>query len=362
VPISTFERYGLTGNPFRELASESLEDVEVYHVNLEIDQSLQSIREEVFEKENRAVVAVVGSHGTGKTERLLLTASEARLRKAFTVYFDVSSQTRWILRGVAGEILKAAKLAGFPKAFSSPAWFREITALQKVADDKYDPLQAGKSIGLALSENAPSVLLLNDLHNLSKTAELDAFGKTLQEIFDSIKPGVLVMFGCYQGYLDWLVKNRPALASRINRTYYLPKMTDSEAGLLLAKKLLGRRVVEEMDPLYPFDKGAVAVINEAATGNPRRILEDADTAIEYGVEHRSYRVDDELVRIALAEHKAKRPVGEELGSERSEREPTIPEPAAASTAPSARRSFLRGFSRRPDSTMGSPGTAPEPEP
>lgn len=361
MPISTFERYGLTGNPFRELASENLQDIEVYHVNLEIDQSLQSIREEIFEKENRAVVAVVGSHGTGKTERLLLTASEARLRKAFTVYFDITSQTNWILRGLAVEILKAAKTAGYPKAFSSPSWFRDVTSLQKLSDEKYDPIQAGKSIGNALNENAPAVLLLNDLHNLSKTAELDAFSKTLQEIFDTIKPGVLVMFGCYQGYLDWLIKNRPALASRINRTYYLPKLTDGEAGLLLAKKLLGRRVVEEMDPLYPFDKGAVTVINEAAAGNPRRILEDADTAIEYGAEHRAYRVDDELVRTALAEEKAKRPSTDDAKSEGSRLDPPRPAVPAVTEAQPTRRSLLGGLGRRPDAALGASRPTPDPD-
>ncbi|MCI4330815.1 MAG: hypothetical protein L3K19_03070 [Thermoplasmata archaeon] len=358
MPISTFERYGLTSNPFRELASESLQDIGVYHVNLDIDQNLQAIRDEIWERENRVVVAIVGSHGTGKTERLLLTAAEARERKTFTVYFDVTSQTNWILRGLAGEILKAAKLAGVPKGFSYPAWFREVTALQKVSDEKYDPIQAGKTIGLALNENAPAVLLLNDLHNLSKTPELDAFGKTLQEVFDSIKPGVLVMFGCYQGYLDWIIKNRPALASRINRTFFVPKMTADEAALLLAKKLLGKRVVEEIDPLYPFDKEAVAIIAEAAGGNPRRILEIADLSIEYGVEHRAYRVDGEIVRSALAARKSERPSGE--GTE----ENMVPTsggtaPGPASTPPPARRSFLRRTSQSPTSARGSTGTTAE---
>lgn len=355
MPISTYERYGLTSNPFRELASESLQDVEVYHVNLEIDQTLAAIRDEVWEKENRAVVAIVGSHGSGKTERLLLTASEAREHKAFVVYFDITSQTNWILRGLAGEILKAAKLAGIPKGFSYPAWFKEVTALQKIPDEKYDPLQAGKTIGAALNGNAPAVLLLNDLHNLSKTTELDAFGKALQEVLDAIRPGVLVMFGCYQGYLDWVVKNRPALASRINRTVYLPKLTDDEAALLLAKKLLGKRVVEEIEPLYPFDRAAVAVITEASSGNPRRILEIADLAMEYGVEHRAYRIDEEVVRNALAARKAEKPTDDPAAQEGIV--PGTPATTAVSTpAPApARRSFFS----RPSRPGASAATEPE---
>jgi hypothetical protein len=307
VPGGSYDRYGLTGNPFRELASENLTDVELFHVNLEIDDSLHTIEEEIFEKENRAIAAIVGAHGSGKTERLLLAAARARERKAFTVYYDITSKTSWVLRGLAQELQKAADAAGLAKTFSSPAWLRGITTLQKLKDENYDPIAAGKAIGLALNETAPSLLLLNDLHNLMELNEAHSFARTLQEISDVIKPGVLIMFVCYPSYLAWLTVNHAPLASRINRTFVIPALSTDEASLLLAKKLLPKRLVEDLDPIYPFDRESVVALNEAAGGNPRRLLEMADLAIEYGVAHRLYRVGADTVRTVLATHAASAP-------------------------------------------------------
>ena len=301
MPGGSYERYGLTSNPFRDLASENLEDVGIYHVNQEIDDTLRTIRDEVFDKENRAVVAVIGPHGAGKTERLLVTAAEARERGAFVVYFDVPAKTAWILQGVAGQFVKAAKAKGRVKLFSQPPWMRAMNGLAKAKEDKYDAKMAGKTIGAALNESAPSFLLLNDLNNLIESKEVNAFAQVIQEITDSIKPGVLVMFSCYASYIAWLTVNHPALASRINRTFTLAGFSDAEVGLMLAKKLLVKRLVEDLDPIYPFDKDAVHAINLACGANPRRVLELADLAIEYGIAHRSYRVDLEVVQAVIAQ-------------------------------------------------------------
>jgi hypothetical protein len=295
----SYDRYGLTSNPFRELSSESLEDIEIFHVNLNVDDQLRSIREEVLAKDNRAVVAVVGGYGAGKTERMRVAEAEGREAGAFTVFLDVTATAPWVLRNIALGLLQAATDAKLAKTFSQPKWIPKIQKLAKIKDDKYDPIQAGRDIAEALTSTAPSFLLLNDLHNLTEAVEIDAFGKTLQEIFDAIRPGVMVMFGCYTNYLVWLIKNRPALASRINRAITLPKLSTEEAALLLAKKMLAKRLVEDLDPIFPFDREAVAELNSAASGNPRRLLEMADLAIEYGIEHRSYRVDVEVVRSVL---------------------------------------------------------------
>ena len=63
-------------------------------------------------------------------------------------------------------------------------------------------------------------------------------------------------------------------------------------------------VVEELDPIYPFDREAIHLLNQAASHNPRRLLELADLAIEYAASHRSYRVDTDVVNIVLAQRAA----------------------------------------------------------
>jgi type II secretory pathway predicted ATPase ExeA len=324
MPSQTYERYGLTGNPFRELASENLEDIEIYHVSQDVDDTLRTIKDEVFDKENRSVVAVVGALGAGKTERLLLAAAEGRERKAFTVFFDVTTRAQWILRGLATEFQKEAASSGLAKTFSAPSWLKSVAALSKLKDEQYDPKEVGRILGGALNDQAPSFLLLNDLHNVVESREVESFVQVLQEITDVIRPGVLLMFGCYSSYMAWLTVKQPALASRINRTFLLLGLTNDQAGLVLAKKLLAKRVVEDLDPIFPFDRESVKEINTAATGNPRRLLELADLSLEYAVQHRSYRVDLEVVRTVLGR-----------------RNPTAPPPRPpTATLPAAPRSLL----------------------
>ena len=301
MPGSSYDRYGLTSNPFRDLSSESLEDVELVHVNLDIDRTLDAIREEVFAKENRALIALTGLHGAGKTERLLVTQSEANSRKAFCVYFDITTKTTWVTKGLAEELEKASRLGGFKRIFGAPGWFRNVAALDKMKDKNYDPLKAGRALADALNANVPAFLLLNDLHNLANSDELGLFAKVLQEMVDTIKPGVLIAFGAFPSFMLQLATQQPPLSSRINRILILPRLTTEEASLLLAKKLLTKRLVEGLDPLYPFDQEAVMRLNQLAWGNPRRLLELADASIEYAVAHRTYRIDAEVVRSALVE-------------------------------------------------------------
>lgn len=299
MPSGSYERYGLTGNPFRDLTSESLEDIEVFHVNLETDTALRNIKEEVLDKENRAFIALVGNHGTGKTHRLRMAQAEAKARGAFCVYHDISEKAASTLKSLAHEFLEAKPMGGFTKMFSAPPWYREVAALEKLKEETYDPIKTGKSLARALNDNAPAYLLLNDLQNVAHAKDAEPFLKTFEEISDAIKPGVLVMFGCYPSYLVTLGKTRPGLSSRINRTFLLPTISIDEAALLVAKKLLAKRVVENLDPLYPYDREAIAALNTAAYGNPRRLLELADRALEYAVDHRSYRVDSEVVKASM---------------------------------------------------------------
>ena len=299
MPSGSYERYGLTGNPFRDLAAESLEDVMIYHVNQAVDETLRTIREEVYDKENRAVVAVTGPQGAGKTERLLVSAAEGRERKALVVYFDVTTKMPWVLRDLAATFQKSAKEAGHVKALGAPGWLRPLAGLARSKDVQYDPKETGQAVADALNSAAPSLLLLNDLHNLVESAEVDSFAKMLEEVTDAIKPGVLVMFSCYGSYLAWLTVNHPAFATRINRAMALVALSNEEARLVLAKKLLAKRIVEDLDPTYPYDKEAVTELNTAAHGNPRIFLELCDIVLERAVATRAYRIDPELVRSSL---------------------------------------------------------------
>ncbi len=341
----SYERFGLTGNPFRELASENLEDVTIYHVNQAADAVLRTIFDEVLDKENRAVVAVTGPQGAGKTQRLLLAAATAKEHHALSVYLDVTTESRWVLGGLGKAFEKAAKDAGLIKLLGGPSWLRGLASLGRTKKGNHDPKEAGRKVGEALNASSPSFLLLNDLHNLADAGELDLFGRTLEEITGVIKPGVLVMFTCYASYLAWLTANQPALASRINRTIPLAMLSDDEARLVLAKKLLAKRIVEDLEPTYPFDRGAVQELNRAARGNPRRLFELADATLERAVAARAYQIDADLVQSAVA---ARQFVGTPSPApwQETPEVPEVPPPTEGASPPAtSRRRSLWGKSR-----------------
>jgi type II secretory pathway predicted ATPase ExeA len=328
MPTGSYERYGLTGNPFRELASENLDDVTIYHVNQAADTSLRTIFDEVLDKENRAVVAVTGPQGAGKTQRLLLAAAAAKEHTGFTVYFDVTSQSAWVLQGLVAAFTQAARDAGRVGRLGAPGWLRSLTSIAKAKGGAYDPKEAGRRLGEALNANGPSFLLLNDLHNLADSSEIDVFAKTLEEVTGVIKPGVLLMFTCYASYLAWLTANQPGFASRINRTVPLAGLSDDETRLVLAKKLLAKRIVEDLEPTYPFDREAVQELNRLSRGNPRRLFELADTVLERAVGLRAYQIDGEMVRSAIATREVAAPASPPAWQE-------TPTPGAPNGAPAA---------------------------
>ncbi len=300
MPGSPYERFGLTGNPFRDLASESQDELLLQHVNQDVDRTLESIREEVADKENHAVVAILGEIGAGKTERLRVTAAEARERKILPVYVDVPERAESLWAALGRGFREAAQAAGLLRLFGTPAWYRGVAGLERPRRTPRDPAEVGQALRRALNEAAPSVLLLNDLHALAAPAELSAFARAFEEVTGGIRPGVLVMFSAYEEYFDRLRAAEPALASKVNRSFVLGRFRDDEAALLLAKKLLAKRVVEDLDPTYPFDREAVAVLNAAAQGNPRRLLEEADLALELALARRAYRIEAAIARAALA--------------------------------------------------------------
>ncbi len=146
MPALSYERYGLTGNPFRDLAAENLDDVEMYHVNLQVDDTLRSIKEEVMDKENKALVALAGLHGAGKTERLRLAASEAQQRSVFSVYVDIPDKVEALVPALVKAFQGATKISGFSRALSPPKWYRTISALSS-KKGKFEGMAAGQGTG-----------------------------------------------------------------------------------------------------------------------------------------------------------------------------------------------------------------------
>jgi type II secretory pathway predicted ATPase ExeA len=298
---TTYDRYGLSGNPFRGLTSESLEAVDLFHVNQSIDFPLLSLRDEVVEMENSAIIVLIGEMGAGKTERLLLLKGEAS-RGVFCVFRNVVQETERLVGGIADDIVSGSK-AGL---FSNPPWLKEVRRLQGATKKSYDPDAAARAVAAALDAKAPSFLLLNDFHTLEKAREPDKFVRFLHTLFDEIGAGVLIMIGTSERYFEDLMADHHSLNERIHRKLRIPPLNASEACLMIAKRLVAKRLVEDLDPLYPFTDDSVAGMNEMSSGNPRTLLKLADRVIDHAAQHRVLQIDMDAVHAAIGQKRIER--------------------------------------------------------
>lgn len=296
MPKMSYERYGLSGNPFRDLSSESLEDVDIFHVNQNVDDELVIFKEELFDKENKAVIAVLGGNGSGKTQRLRFTQSEAKKNNAFCVYMDIAPQTQFAVSSILEGMLENANLTGIQKTVNTPKWYRDTSKhLKQVKKGSFNPDEIGEFIVDTLNEKAPSCLLMNDLHNLTSPTDLEQFIRVLQIISDRIDHGVLVMISSDINYFQNLMNRYPHLYQRINRQMIIPPLNDQEASLMVAKRLLDKRFVGEIDPIYPFEDEAIYLMNRKAKGNPRQLLRTASLVVDAAVQRRAMIISLEIV-------------------------------------------------------------------
>jgi len=295
---NSYERYGLSGNPFRDLSSENLEDVAIYHVLQDIDADLRTITDETLETENKAVVALMGGLGAGKTERLLMLKKEALAREAFCAVGGVTTETQLMVRGILESMMDNATQGSRSKLFL-PKWHKTLQKVNKHIMKGYDPENAGHAIAEALNENAPAFLLINDLHRLPEKEDMDRFLQTLYVVTNEIRPGVLIVLSGDEKYFRGVMASHPTLNERINRKLVIPPLNDREASLMLAKRLLAKRLVDDIDALYPFTPEAIGVLNTAARGNPRMLLKLADNLLDNAVKARVVQVDEDSVKLIL---------------------------------------------------------------
>ncbi len=289
-----YDRYGLSSNPFRDLSSESLENVDIFHVSQNIDDELSVLKEEIFDKENKAVVAVLGDYGFGKTERLLLAANEAKKNKAFYVIVNMSAETKWSVANVIDQMIKNSGLTFFQRTFSSPKWYRNLLKMKKQVKKRYNPDAIGRVIVEALNANAPSFLLLNDLHNLSHVEDLDNFVRVLHNIADYSNHGVLTMMVSDANYFQNLMSRHPSMNQRINHEIIIPPLSNNEASLMIAKRMLEKRMVDSIEPLYPFTEEAIYVLNKEAKGRPRQLLQITSFVIDLAAQRKIMNIDKEI--------------------------------------------------------------------
>lgn len=298
-----FERYGLSGNPFRDLSSENLEDVEIFHVPQSVDKDISEISEEALTKENKAVVALMGVLGAGKTERLLLLKKEANRRGAFCAMGGVTTETQWMVKNILDSILDKRQ-TGAHNGLVTPKWRKDVQRVLKKISKGYDPENVGHVISMALNDNAPSFLLINDLHRLPEKEDMDEFLQILYVVTNEILPGVMVVLSGDEKYFKGVLRTHSTLNERINRKLIIPPLNVPEASLMIAKRLLAKRLVDDLDALYPFTPESIRALNALANGNPRALLKYADYLLDHAVKARAVQIDEDIVKMIMDQNES----------------------------------------------------------
>src|SRR5687768_18089356 len=124
-----YERFALVSNPFHDLASESLEEVEVYHVLQEADEAFERMKQEVLEKSRKAFVMVVGPLGSGKTQRLRVTIRQAAAVEAYAQYLNLGEAPPNPVAAITEGLAEAVAQRKLARGFSPPKWSKDLQAL-----------------------------------------------------------------------------------------------------------------------------------------------------------------------------------------------------------------------------------------
>jgi hypothetical protein len=241
----------------------------------------------------------MGGLGAGKTERLLLLTKEADRRGAFSVMGGVTTESQWMVKNILESIITKWKTLG-KKGLMTPKWYREVQKASKMIIKEgadYDPEEIGHVIAGALNANAPAFLLINDLHRLPEKEDMNQFLQILYVVTNEIIPGVMIVLSGDEKYFKGVLNANATLNERINRKMFIPPLNVQEASLMVAKRLLAKRLVDDMDALYPFTADSMIALNGLAKGNPRALLKFADFLLENAVKARAVQIDEDLVNV-----------------------------------------------------------------
>src|SRR5260221_13262812 len=162
--LSGFVRFALISNPLRDLASDSLDEIEVFHVTQEGAEAIEAIKQEVLEKTRKAFVFVVGPLGSGKTQRLRVTAARAAQVGAYAQSLNLGEAPPDPVAAIAEGLVEAVA-----ERKAKGKWAKGLQAIAK--GKAVNPETAARTIAETLAALAPSYLLLNDLDALPANVE-----------------------------------------------------------------------------------------------------------------------------------------------------------------------------------------------
>ena len=307
-PYQSYEVYGLSRNPFEQLASEGISDVESIHVYQEVDMRLQMIASEVIGNKSSIALSIVGPLGMGKTQRLKSLAKVVESNGGKAVYVKVDTNDILKLTRDIFYALKPPKSRTniFLENLSKKLGF--IDRLEKMLSStgEYKSRDIAELLTEQMGRFPYCALLLDELENMQSAREHEKiqFFEMLRHFISNMPKGCVVAFACIPEAYEEYSKIFPAFFMRLHYEFKLRPMSLDEAYELVKKRLNRVRIRDTDDPLYPFTEEAIKLIHQLGKGNPRQILRLLHYVLSEAAKHKFDPIDDYVVTTILEEPKS----------------------------------------------------------
>lgn len=303
-----YEVYGLSRNPFEQLASEGIRDVESIHVYQEVDMRIQMIISEVIGHKSSIALSIVGPLGMGKTQRLKTIAKAIEENGGKALYVKVDTHDILKLTRDIFYALKPPKSRTniFLENLSRKLGF--IDRLEKMLSDtkEYKSRDIAELLTEELSKYRYSALLLDELENMRGASEKEKiqFFEMLRHFISNMPKGCIVAFASIPEAYEEYSQIFPAFFMRLHYEFKLRPMSLDEAYELVKKRLNRVRIKDTDDPLYPFTEDAIKLIHRLGKGNPRQTLRLLHYVLTEAAKHRFDPIDDLVITTILEEPKS----------------------------------------------------------
>jgi len=307
-PVQAYKIYGLSRNPFEQLASEGIANVEAIHVYQEVDMRIQMIVSEVIGNRSSIAMAISGPLGMGKTQRLKAIYNAISRHGGKAVYVKVD--TNDILK-LTRDIFYALKPPRsrtniFLENLSRKLGF--INRLEKMltSTQEYKSRDIAELLVRQFSRYRYCALLLDELENMRSAGEHEKilFFEMLRHFISTMPPGCVVTFASIPEAYEEYKKIFPAFFMRLHYEFKLRPMSTEETFELVKKRLNAVRERDTDDPLYPFTEEAIRLVHDLAKGNPRQILRYLHYVLTEAAKRSFDPIDDLVVTTLLEEPKS----------------------------------------------------------
>ncbi|HNR45114.1 MAG TPA: ATPase [Methanofastidiosum sp.] len=315
---SSYERFGLEKNPFTDLSSEAIRDIEKIHVSQEIDSRIADILSDVIGENSGIALSLVGPLGSGKTQRLKGVHKLIQESGGMSIYQKIDSndiikttldifsyfseyedeeEAQQTLEEVAGESELGGEAYAEPYQEENLSFFQKIkrffSGKEKIApvveeyEDSeltranYNSQDIGNQLIDYLGEYKRSALIVDEMENIltASNTDLILFFEFLREFISNMPESSVFIMACTNNAYERIREINPAFVARLHNELFSEPLTDERAVKLVQKRLEYNRRKSIINPLYPFEESAIVLANSMSKGNPRELLKLLHTTL-----------------------------------------------------------------------------------